>query len=147
LSAPIPTLENILLRHGFSKLPNKLKPDLEDVERIVGFRLPEDYRYYLLNFSGFEDFLGPEYCCLWSANELIQANNDYRLFESLPNTLGIGSNMGGEFIAIEYTGNQNYRVVLSPWIDLEAQYHIGIGDSFTDFIIRLAAGKGWFDDE
>ena len=141
----MPTLENILLRHRFSKLPNKLNYNLEAVEHLLGFRLPEDYRYYLLNFSGFEDSLGPEYCRLWSANELIQANNEYNIFERLPNTLGIGSNMGGEFIAIEYSGDKNHRIVLSLFIDLDAQYHICIGDSFTDFIIRLDTGKGWFD--
>jgi hypothetical protein len=54
--------------------------------------------------------------------------------------------MSGEFIGIEYAPSNQYRLILSPLIDLDIQHHIEIGDSFTDFLARLESGQTWFDD-
>ena len=51
-------------------------------------------------------------------------------------TLGIDDNDGAEFIAIEKTKKDRYRIVLSPLIDLDKERHIEIGNSFTDFLLR-----------
>ena len=138
-------LAHVLLQHGFSKLLAKPNLDLEALEHTLDFRLPEDYKYYLLNFTSFEDFIGPEYLSLWGAEELVQLNREYNIFENLPNTICIGSNMSSEFIAIEHTNNEIYQVVLSPLTVLNTHYHINIGDSFANFINRLDDGIGWFD--
>ena len=72
-------------------------------------------------------------------------NNSYQITDNLVNTIGIGGNGSSEFITIEFTKNNEYRVVLSPFIDLDKNYHIEIGNSFTDFFERLENGKNWFE--
>lgn len=52
--------------------------------------------------------------------------------------------MGGELIALELCDNGEYRIVLTPFVDLDKTYHIEIGSSFTDFLIRMDSGKEWF---
>lgn len=93
------TLENILLKHTFSKMSGEQSINLNTIEAFIKFPLPEDYKHYLSNFLAFEGFIGPEYFCLWSEDEVIELNNDYNIV-SLPQTLGIGSNGADEFIAI-----------------------------------------------
>jgi len=56
----------------------------------------------------------------------------------------IGNNGSSEFIAIECLNTKDFRVVLSPLIDLSDQYHIEIGTSFSDMIDRLDNGIEWF---
>ena len=87
--------------------------------------------------------MGPEYLRIWDIEELLDCNTGYGIFQTLPLAIGIGSNGSGEFIALEYVDNTCYRVVLSPSIDLDKQYHINIGSSFTNFFERLYNGKEW----
>ncbi len=40
--------------------------------------------------------------------------------------------------------NYEYRIVLSPFIDLDKSFNIEIGNSFTNFFERLENGIDWF---
>lgn len=140
------TFENILDKYSCPKRTKFSSTVIEQIESIVKFSLPSDYKSYLEKYHAFEEHIGPEFVRLWDADEIIEMNTGYLIFENLPNTLGIGGNGGGEFIAIELTNSENYRIVLSPFIDLDKQYHIEIGTSFTDFLVRLENGNEWFDD-
>ncbi|MDQ0641240.1 hypothetical protein QF042_004805 [Pedobacter sp. W3I1] len=71
-------------------------------------------------------------------------NIDYQIFEHLPNTLAIGGNGGGEYIAIEQLNDNSLRIVLSPFL-IEEDAHIEIGISFTDFLECLENRKEWFE--
>jgi hypothetical protein len=132
-------------RHRFIKRSAVPSTTIADVEEVARFPLPEDYKKYLTSYDKFEGEIGPEYLQLWDIDELIRLNIDYNAFELLPNTLMIGSNMGGEFIAVEFLDTDSYRVVLSPFIDMDSEYHIEIGNSFSDMVERLNAGKEWFE--
>ncbi|WP_113654777.1 SMI1/KNR4 family protein [Pedobacter namyangjuensis] len=136
--------EKILSKYEFVKRTDKPKTAFEDVEKIINFKLPDDYKAFALNYLEFEDFIGAENVRLWDFDEIIEINNDYQIFKYLPKTLGIGGNGGGEYIAIEDLGDNNLRIVLSPFI-IEKETHIEIGSSFTDFLQRLENGKEWFD--
>jgi hypothetical protein len=138
-------IEQILDKNNFKRRVKKPKISLEEIENKINFKLPEDYKFYLLNYLGNESFLGNEYVILWDLNELVEMNNDYQITDNLTNTIGIGGNGSSEFIAIEFTENNEYRIVLSPFIDLNKDYHIEIGNSFTDFFERLENGKDWFE--
>jgi hypothetical protein len=138
-------IEQILDKNNFKKRVEKPKISIEEIENKINFKLPEDYKFYLLNYLGNESFLGSEYVILWDLNELVEMNNDYQITDNLTNTIGIGGNGSSEFIAIEFTKNNEYRIVLSPFIDLNKDYHIEIGNSFTDFFKRLENGKDWFE--
>ncbi|MFI5137100.1 MAG: SMI1/KNR4 family protein [Sphingobacteriales bacterium] len=138
-------LEKILSDHNFPKRTVAQAITFDEVEKSIKFLLPDDYKFYLKNFVGHECFVGPEYLRLWDFNDLLENNNGYGIIENLTNTLAIGGNGGGEFIAIEYLNQDQYRIVLSPFIDLNKQYNIEIGASFTDMLNRLNRGKAWFN--
>lgn len=138
-------LETIFTKYNFPKRTTKPTTKFEQIENQIGFQLPEDYKFYLDNYGEHEEFVGPELVNLWDIDELLSRNKDTGIFDNLPLTLGIGNNPSSEFIAIEFMDNGIYRIVLSPFIDLDKQYHIDIGNSFTDFFIRLDTGKEWFD--
>jgi len=138
------TVEALLTKYNcFKKMENPVTT-VAEIEKLINFKLPDDYLLFALHYSGFEEFIGPEFVRLWDFDELLETNRDYQIFSNLPKTLGIGGNGSSEFIAIEQTENNNLRVVLSPFIDLDRQYHIEIGSSFTDFLTRLDNGEEWF---
>jgi len=137
-------LDNILKKYNFPKRTLQAKTSFHQIEQEIGFSLPSGYKYYLDNYMGYEEFIGPELVNLWDIDDLLLFNRSYGIFDNLPLTLGIGNNPSSEFIAIEFI-DSHYRIVLSPLIDLDKQYHIVIGNSFTDFFIRLENGKKWFD--
>ncbi|SDD32257.1 SMI1/KNR4 family protein [Williamwhitmania taraxaci] len=140
-------LEEILLRLDFKKRNEKPKKTIEEIETLIKFQLPLDYKKFLENYMCFEGSVGKEYIQLWSLEELIETNINYGILDNLTKTIGIGGNGSNEFIAIELTEEHVYRIVLSPFIDLDKQYHIEIGTSFTDFLTRLETGKEWFENE
>ena len=118
--------ENILAKYNCPKRTEKPLVTVDQIESIIKFNLPTDYRTYLQNYLGFEEHIGQEYVRLWDFDELLEINKDHGIFSNLPNTLGIGGNGSSEFIAIELVDSGNYRIVLSPFIDLNKQYHIEI---------------------
>jgi hypothetical protein len=138
------TVNELLLKYNCPKRTQKAKTNIEQIQRILNFNLPNDYLFFLQNYSGFELFIGSEFVRLWDIDELIGANTDYQIFENLPKTLAIGGNGSSEIIAIEQTVDNSIRVVLTPFIDLDKQYHIEIGISFTEFLQRLDNGQEWF---
>jgi hypothetical protein len=130
-------LEEILLKYNFPKRLKQAPATFNEIENIVGFQLPDDYKCYLINYVEHEEFIGPQFLRLWDIDNIMERNNGYGITDNLPYTLGIGSNGGGEFIAIELHEKNSFRIVLSPFIDLDKQYHIEIGKSFTDMLVRL----------
>lgn len=136
--------EEILTKYNFTKRTNKPKTTFEESEKIINFKLPNDYKTFALNYSGLEGFIGEQYIRLWDFDEVIEMNIDYQIFEHLPNTLAIGGNGGGEYIAIEQLNDNSLRIVLSPFL-IEEEAHIEIGISFTDFLERLENRKEWFE--
>ena len=135
--------EEILKKYVVRKRVDKPKMTFDEVENIIDFKLPNDYKTFAFNYLEFEDFIGVQNVKLWDFNEIIEINSDYQIFEYLPKTLGIGGNGSGEFIAIEQLDDDRLRIVLSPFI-IEKSAHIEIGTSFTDFLERLENGKEWF---
>lgn len=139
-------IETILSKYKVSRREKELNEVVESIENRLGFTFPEDYKEYLLNYQGFEGSIGEEYVILWDLNDLLEQNEEYFILENLPATVGIGSNGAGELIALERKDENEFRVVLTPFIDLSQEYHIHIGDSFTDFLQRLKNGQAWFNE-
>lgn len=138
--------EKILLKYNCLKRVNKGLINIEEIETFASFGLPEDYKSFIQGYQGFEKDIGQEYVRLWDIDELKKFNHEYGIMDYLSNTLAIGGNGGGEFIALEYISKENYRIVLSPFIDLDEQHHMEIGTSFTDFLVRLENGQKWFNE-
>ena len=136
--------EEIISKYEVVRRHDKLKTTFDQVEKLVNFKLPNDYKTFATNYLEFEDFIGEQNVRLWNFDEIIEINTDYKIITNLPQTLGIGGNGSGEYIAIEHLGDNNLRIVLSPLI-IEREAHIEIGTSFTDFLQRLENRKEWFD--
>ncbi|UWY27953.1 SMI1/KNR4 family protein [Flavobacterium sp. TR2] len=139
-------LEEIFRKHDFPKRDENSSMKIESIQEHLKFDLPEDYVYYLENYLGIDQFIGVEFIKLWSLEEIIDANLEYHIFEKLPQTLAIGTNGSGEFIGVEFDDDDTVKIILSPFIDLNAKYHVEIGKSFTDFLVRLDKGVEWFQD-
>ena len=137
--------EGILNKYNSPKRNINPMTSVETIENAVKLKLPSDYKIFIQNYSAFEGQIGHEFVQLWDIDELLEANIGYGIFDNLPNTLAIGGNGSSEFIAIEFIENQKFRIILSPFIDLDKQYHIDIGVSFTDFLIQLDNGRKWFE--
>ena len=137
-------LEYLLREYNFPRRTAKSKMSIEDIEKKIGFLLPDDYKFYLNNYTAHEGIIGSQYAAFWDMDNVVNLNENYQILQYLPSTIAIGSNMGGEFIAIEVVAENIYRIILSPFIGLEKEYHIEIGDSFTNLFVRLNNGQGWF---
>ncbi len=138
------TVGKLLTKYNCPKRAAKPTITVELIEKIVNFTLPNDYLIFAQYYSGFEEFIGEEFVRLWDIDELMETNQGYQIFTNLPKTLGIGTNGGGEFIAMEQLDDGKIRMVISPLINLDKESHIEIGKSFTDFLIRLDNGQKWF---
>jgi hypothetical protein len=140
------TTDKILEKYNWPIRTISDDTDLLDIEREIGFELPEDYKYFLSKYGGYETQIGEEFLKLWDKETLLSSNQGYEIFENLPGTIGIGDNGAGEFIGIEKLDDRGLRIILTPFIDLNKQYHIEIGKSFTDFLLKLDKGDNWFKD-
>jgi hypothetical protein len=139
------SLELVLSKYGCLERIEQSSQTIMQIEKQIGFILPEDYANFLIKFQGFEKFVGPEYMQIWDIDNLLENNASYEIIELLPLKIGIGSNMGGELIALEYIDINNYRIILTPFILFyEKENHRIIGDSFTDFLMRLDNNEKWF---
>ena len=138
------TIDTILRKRNWPTRTNRDDTALLDIEKEVGFELPMDYKDFLTKYGGHEALIGEEYVALWDKNELRELNEAYSILQNLPRTLGIGDNGGGELIGMEKLDDGGHRIILTPFIDLNKQYHIEIGKSFTDFLARLDNGEEWF---
>ena len=135
-------LENLLAKCGFVKRASA-KNDFQAVEALIGFQLPSDYKYYLENYEQFQKFIGEQYIALYRTDELVVLNERYEIKDYISNTLTIGSNGAGEFIGIKLVGQDNYQIIIAPFIGgIDDQ--IEIGSSFTDMLKRLNEGILWF---
>src|SRR5882757_9362819 len=100
--------EEILERHKCPRRTVSSSTTVEQLENIIKFTLPTDYKGFLTHYLGFEEQIGQEFVRLWSFDDLIDVNEMYGIFSSLPTTLAIGTNGSSEFIAIELD-NGNVR--------------------------------------
>lgn len=136
-------LQELLFKYNWPTRTEKSQTTIDDVEKLINFKLPADYKTFLQTFSGNDEFIGSEFVSLWDLDEIIESNTESGLLESLPRTIGIGGNGAGELIAIENTLDDNYRLIITPLL-FEKEAHINIGFSFTDFLVRLDSGQEWF---
>ena len=116
------------------------------LKKKINFKLPNDYKNFAEEFYGDESTIGNEYIRLWDFDgELLKSNEEYEILDNMDKILAIGGNGSGEFIGIQNYEEDKLRIILCPFIDLSEEYIIVIGNSFSDFLIRLEKGKNWFE--
>jgi hypothetical protein len=138
-------LEKLLSKYDFPKRKTRNGFVFDELKQVISFQLPDDYKFFLDNFIEYDCFIGPQCLRLWDADNLLENNYGYNIFNYLTNTLAIGSNMSGECIAVENWSPNKYRIVLVPFVGPDKEDYIEIGSSFTDMLIQLDNGKDWFE--
>ncbi|SMC87895.1 SMI1/KNR4 family protein [Cellulophaga tyrosinoxydans] len=98
-------------------------------------RLPEDYIELLKQFNGGEGEVGEEYLVLHKADELIEINKDIEIAKFDKNIFVIGSNGGGEFVAIDFR-NEKPIYILIPFI-FEYDAIIELGSNIDELFERI----------
>jgi hypothetical protein len=136
--------EYLLEKCGFIKKP-RIQNNFLDLENLVGFKMPDDYKYYLNNYEPFEGFIGQEYIALYEIDELLVLNITDEIDYHQSKIISIGSNGASENIGIKPINDNNYRIVIAQYIR-DVDDHIEIGLSFTDMLKRLNEGLTWFDN-
>lgn len=139
------SLQYILDKYSFPKRTVLPATDIDSIEGIFNFKLPQDYKYFISNYQGYEEFIGKKYMVLWDIDELVKSNKALSIQEYLPSCFAIGGDGAGELIVLEHVGLNATRVILTPMIGMSKEDCIEIGSSFSDFLIRLEAGREWFD--
>ena len=139
-------IDNILKKYNWPTKDTVEDLDFKEIESRIGFELPDDYKEFLRKYSFYETQIGEESFKLWDFDKLLDWNNRYEIIDNLKMTIGIGDNGGGEFIGLEKLTDGKTRIILTPFIDLDKEYHIEIGNSFTDFLTRMHNGEKWFKD-
>jgi len=139
-------IDKILKKYNWPTKESEVDLDFTEIENRIGFALPEDYKEFLRKYSFYETQIGEESFKLWDFEKLLEWNEGYEIIENLKMTIGIGDNGGGEFIGLEKIVEGKIRTVLTPFIDLDKEYHIEIGISFTDFLKRMDNGEKWFTE-
>jgi hypothetical protein len=139
-------MDNILKKYNWPIKDTVEDLDFKEIESRIGFELPEDYKEFLQKYSFYETQIEEESFKLWDFDKLLDWNNGYEIIDNLKMTIGIGDNGGGEFIGLEKLTDGKTRIILTPFIDLDKEYHIEIGNSFTDFLSRMDNGEKWFKD-
>jgi SMI1 / KNR4 family (SUKH-1) len=101
--------------------------------------LPEEYLALLRLHDGGEGELGaePGWFCLWPAAEVLANNREYELPQLLHGFFGIGSNGGGELLALDCRGRQPWPVVMVPFIPLDAAEAKLVAADFSGFVRLL----------
>ena len=101
----------------FPGKPGATEESIQKVEATLGWKLPDDYRRFLMYKNGGEGFLGENYLILWSLDELPQFNLEYEVQEYAPGFVFFGSNGGGEGFAFDTRKNPS-PVVQVPFIGM-----------------------------
>jgi hypothetical protein len=133
----------IYKKYNFQHQKNNIKELISILDTDYRILLPEDYLDYLLEYENFEGFINDEYLSLWSIYELVEVNEANCIFDLDPKTFGIGTNGGGELIALQIESG-SWKVVLMPLIGLDNPKEIGT--SFSNFLERLDRREKWLKE-
>lgn len=124
----------------FDGLPPGFQPNgaapregIDEVERELSIRLPDEYRDLLRRVNGGEGPIGAQsYLILWRAEELVEHNRGYRPdARYAPDLVCIGTDGGNEVFAIR-AGDGHY--VAAPLIGVSPEAVKDCGATFTDFV-------------
>jgi hypothetical protein len=103
---------------------------------------PPDYVALLQDFNGGEGEVGTAgYLQLWPIEQLIELNEAYKTKEYFPGFVFVGSDGGGEAIAIR-KGTSGPELFLMPFIANINDAVFG-GHSFFEFLSLYGSGRIW----
>jgi len=123
---------------GFRAGAPSTEIQVRKLEKEFGFRLPEDYRSFLLTFGGGESGAFEAWRGLWRLADLWMLNSRYHVQENFPGLLAIG-NQAFMVYALDLRGPTTPVVSLgfssSLWEDVLLE-----ADSFTEWLDAIVPG-------
>src|SRR5690349_10752747 len=102
--------------------PGASEETIQTLSEALKTKLPEDYKEFLRFSNGYAGSIGEEgHLILWPAEEVPQANVDYKATEWAPGLVLIASNGCGAGIGIDTRCGDSSTMdyVTFDWIDLE----------------------------
>jgi hypothetical protein len=124
---------------GWMRRPPATEAAIQALTVSCDFGLPEEYLSFLRYSDGGEGFLciEPWYFQLCSAEEVIPYNQGYSVEEFLPGWFAIGSNGGGEMLAMRKRDGSPCPVYMVPFIPMEESDAVQIAHDFEMFAMAL----------
>jgi hypothetical protein len=113
---------------------------IEQAERALDVRLPETYKRFLLASNGAEGNTGTMYVQFYPVEQLEACNRTLSLQEYVPGLVAIGSDGGGECLALDYRQQGEPALVFVPFIVPEADAVVQLGRTFEE---GLRNGPPW----
>jgi hypothetical protein len=124
---------------GWTRRPPATEAAIGALTANCDFALPEEYLSFLRYSNGGEGFLciEPWYFQLCSAEEVVAYNQGYNVEEFLPGCFAIGSNGGGEMLAIRKRDGSPCPVYMVPFIPMTQSEVVEIAHDFEMFAMAL----------
>lgn len=139
---PDNSMRHQILLKGFRRAPAGASEDaLGEAARKLNVMFPPDYVAFMMESNGGEGMVGEDgYLVLWPVEELVSANEGYATGRFFPKWVFIGSDGGGEAVAI--MRGPEAAVALVPFIGAEADALVG-GRSLDEFLTMFATDAIW----
>jgi hypothetical protein len=132
-------IEFPLQLEGFKARSPANRTDIDACEIDSGYRLPSDYKDFLVEHDGGEGFIGASYAQLWGVRALVEMNREYEVSTYTPGLFLFGSSGGGEAFGFDYRISE-LAIIAVPFIVMAWEDAIPISSSFTGFIEMLFIG-------
>jgi SMI1/KNR4 family protein SUKH-1 len=127
-----------------SRATGESRTQLADAERASGLEFPRDYLALMSLVDGGDALLEPEgSLVLWPAGELLEANAQVQAKKFFPGLFLIGSDGGGEAVALRRSGDGRVEFVLTPFIGNPATDALPAGRTLEEFLDRCGSGAIW----
>lgn len=127
----------------FEKNPPISDEELSEFQNHVNFQLPASYKEFLRKSNGGEGFVGANgYVALWPVGMILGNRLGYEFDKFLPDYIPIGSNGGGEALAIRRKGNSATFGYI-PLSDLTENSFIEIDQDFWRTIALIGEGRAF----
>ena len=114
--------------------------DLDEAERRLDIRLPQDYREVMRRSDGGEAEFGESWIRLWCVTDLVEHNEGYEAEALAPGFTFFGSDGGGEAYAWDWRQTRRSLYVVIPFISPDPQAAVPCGESFEAFLTTLFSG-------
>ena len=137
----IDDLKSLLAHFGRAATGASLD-SIRAVERRLAAVFPPDYVAFMQESDGGEGAVGAEgYIQLWPVGTLVEQNDGYQTTSFFPGFVFLGSNGGGEAIALR-GGASGPELSLMPFIGSAEDALFG-GRSFVEFLSAYGSGRLW----
>jgi hypothetical protein len=135
----MPPLDDILERFERRTSGASIE-DLATAAASLGLEFPTDYLSFMKRWDGGEGLVGEDgYLVLYPVREIVAINEQWNAREFFPGHVIVGSDGGGEAIALQYEAGRFCGFVLVPFVGSPKHARFG-GMTLLEFLERFGTG-------